>query len=172
MLHDEVEALVLLGMTIVACGIAEAIEVVSGLSVLIDAATNPVEALKMTSFSTRSLVSRSLEKPDATSSSCCTGCLGSDGKKNLFTETSLLLDEVEAIVFLGMTTVACGIAEAIEFVSKLFVLTDAATNPVDALKITSFSKTTLVYGSLEKPDATSSLCCTGCLGCNGKKNLL
>ena len=113
MLLDEVEALILLGVTTVACGIAKAIEVVSGLFVLIDA----VDALKMTSFSARSLVSRSLEKPDATSLSCCTGCLGSDGKKNLSSEPSLLLDEVEVLVLLDMT-VACGIAEAIEVATK------------------------------------------------------
>ena len=47
MLLDEVEALVLLDMT-VACGIAEAIEVVSGLFVLIVVATKSVEALKTT----------------------------------------------------------------------------------------------------------------------------
>ena len=64
------------------------------------------------------------EKPDATSSSCCTGCLGSNCK-NLFSEPSLLLDEVEALVLLDMT-VACGIAEAIEVVSGIFVGVDAA----------------------------------------------
>ena len=64
-----------------------------------------------------SLVPRSLEKPDATSSSCSTGCLGSNGKKNLFSEPLLMLEEVEALVLLDMTTVACGIAEAIEVVS-------------------------------------------------------
>jgi len=86
-----------------------------------------------------SLVPRSLEKPDATSSSCCTGCLGSNGKKNLFSEPPSLLEaEVEALVLLDMTTVACGIAEAIEVVSWPFVVVVVvvATNPVEALKTT------------------------------------
>ena len=44
MLLDEVEALVLLDMITVACGIAEAIEVVSGISALIVVAPIFVEA--------------------------------------------------------------------------------------------------------------------------------
>ena len=82
-----------------------------------------------------SLVPRSLEKPDATSSSCCTGCLGSNGKKNLFSEPPSLLEaEVEALVLLDMTTVACGIAEAIEVVRWPFVV--VVVEAIEALKTT------------------------------------
>ena len=54
--------------------------------------------------------------------SCCTGCLGSDGEKILFLEPLLLLDEVKALVLLGMTTVACGIAESNEVFSVVFLI--------------------------------------------------
>ena len=50
----------------------------------------------------------------------------------MFIEPSLLLDEVEALVLLDMTTVACAIAEAIEVVSGLFVLIVVAPNFVEA----------------------------------------
>ena len=83
-----------------------------------------------------SVVPRSLEKPDATSSSCCTGCLGSNGKKNLFSEPPSLIEEVEALVLFEMTTVACGIAEAVEIVNRPFVVVVVAANPVEALKTT------------------------------------
>ena len=66
-----------------------------------------------------SLVPRSFENPDATSSSCCTGCLGSKGRKNLFSEPSLP-PEVTILVLLDMTTEACGVAEAIEVVRRPF----------------------------------------------------
>ena len=116
------------------------------------------------------LVLRSLEKPDATSSSSGTGCIGCNDK-NLFSEPSLLLAEVEALVLLDMTTVAFGISEAIEVVCQPFVVVVVASNLVDTLKTTSFSTTSLVPRYLGKPDATSSSCCTGCLCINGKNEL-
>jgi hypothetical protein len=76
---------------------------------------------------TMPLVLGSLEKPDATSSSSGTGCIGCNGKKNMFSEPSLLLDEVEALVLLDMNRVACGIVEAIEVVSGIFVFIVVAT---------------------------------------------
>ena len=96
---------------------------------------NEVETLALLEM-TMPLVLTSLEKPDATSSSRGTGCIGCNGKKKLFLEPSLLLDEVEALVLLDVTTVNCGIAETIEVVSGLFVLIVVATKSVEALKTT------------------------------------